>query len=50
VDPYLLDLRRFIKDLLINNNTTKMDIFTAKFFPKIKTIDFSNIEIKIITN
>jgi len=50
VDPYLLDLRRFIKDLLINNNSIKADIFITKFFPKTKIIDFSNIKIEIIIN
>jgi len=44
VDPYLLDLRRFTKDPLIDNNITKANIFIAKFFPKTKTVDFSNIE------
>jgi len=48
VDPYLLGLRRFIKDPLINNNTIKTYIFIAKFFPKIKTVDFSNIIIEVI--
>jgi len=46
VDPYLLDLKRFIKDPLINNNIIKTDVFIAKFFPKIKIVDFSNIIIK----
>jgi len=45
---YLLDLKRFIKDPLINNNTIKADIFIAKFFPKTKTVDFSNIKIEAI--
>jgi len=45
-DPYLLDLRRSIKDPLIDNNTIKADIFTAKFFPKTKTADFSNIKVE----
>jgi len=44
VDPYLLDLKRFIKGLLINNNTIKINIFMAKFFPKTKIVDFSNIK------
>jgi len=48
VDPYLLDLRRFIKNPLINNNTIKADIFIAKFFPKTKIVDFSNIKIEVI--
>jgi len=46
VDPYLLDLKRFIKDLLINNNIIKANIFIAKFFPKTKTVNFSNIVIE----
>jgi len=48
VDPYLLDLRRFTKDPLINNNTLKIDIFIAKFFPKTKIVDFNNIKIEVI--
>jgi len=44
VDFYLLDLKRTIKDLLIDNNIIKVDIFIAKFFPKIKIVNFSNIE------
>jgi len=47
VDPYLLDLRRSIKDPLINNNTIKADILIAKFFPKIKIVDFSNIKVEV---
>ena len=46
MDPYLLDLKRFIKDLLINNNIIKANIFIAKFFPKTKTVNFSNIVIE----
>ena len=49
-DLYLLDLRRSIKDPLINNNTTKADIYIIKFFPKTKIVDFSNIKIKAIIN
>jgi len=49
-DPHLLDLRRFIKDPLINNNIIKVDIFIVKFFPKIKIIDFNNIKIETIIN
>jgi len=45
VDFYLLDFKRFTKDFLINNNIIKINIFIAKFPPKIKIIDFSNIEI-----
>jgi len=44
VDFYLLNLKKFIKDFLINNNIIKIGIFTAKFFPKIKIVDFNNIE------
>jgi len=44
VDLYLLDLRRFTKDPLIDNNIIKANIFIAKFFFKTKIIDFSNIE------
>jgi len=47
VDPYLLDLRRFIKDPLIDNNTVKVNIFIVKFFLKIKIANFNNIEIII---
>jgi len=47
MDPYLLDLRKFIKNSLIDNNIIKINIFIAKFFPKIKIADFSNIEITI---
>jgi len=47
-DPYLLDFKRFIKDPLIDNNTIKIDIFTAKFFPKTRITDFSNIKIGAI--
>jgi len=50
VDPYLLDLRRLIKDLLIDNNTLKADIFAVKFFPKTEIIDFSDIKKEIIIN
>jgi len=50
VDPYLLDLRKFIKDPLINNNILKTDILIAKFFPKIKIVDFSNIKKEVIIN
>jgi len=48
MDPYLLDLRRFTKDLLIGNNTIKADILAAKFFPKTKIVDFNNIAIEAI--
>jgi len=46
VDFYLLNFKRSTKDLLINNNTIKADIFTAKFFLKTKIINFSNIKIE----
>jgi len=48
-DPYLLDLKRSTKDPLINNNTIKADIFIAKFFPKTRIADFSNIKIEATT-
>jgi len=48
VDPYLLDLRRFIRDLLKNNNTIKANIFIIKFFLKIGIADFSDIIIEAI--
>jgi len=34
MDLYLLDLKRFIKDPLIGDNTIKADIFIIKFFFK----------------
>jgi len=43
-DPYLLDLRRFTKDPLIDNNIIKADILIAKFFPKTRIVDFSDME------
>jgi len=48
MDFYLLDLKKSIKDPLINNNTTKIDIFVAKFFSKTKIINFSDIKIEAI--
>jgi len=45
VDPYLLDLRRSIKDPLTDNNIIKADIFIAKFFPKTGIVDLSDMEI-----
>jgi len=48
VDFYLLNLEKSIKDPLINNNIIKVDIFTIKFFPKTKIINFSNIKIEAI--
>jgi len=47
VDFYLLDFKKFTKDSLIDNNIIKVNIFMAKFFLKIKIVDFSNIEIII---
>jgi len=44
VDLYLLDLKKSTKDSLIDNNTIKINIFTVKFFLKIKIVDFNNIE------
>jgi len=44
VDFYLLDFKKFIKDPLINNNIIKINIFIAKFFFKIKIVNFNNIE------
>ena len=44
MDFYLLDLKRSIKDFLINNNIIKVNIFIAKFSPKTRIINFSNIE------
>ena len=49
MDPYLLDLKRVIRDFLINNNTIKANIFIIKFFPKIEIADFNNIIIEAIT-
>jgi hypothetical protein len=48
VDPHLLDLRRSIKDPLINNNFIKADILVASFFPKTKAVDLSNINMEAI--
>jgi len=48
MDPYLLDFKKSIKDFLIGDNTIKTNIFIIKFFPKIKTADFSNIVIEAI--
>ena len=50
MDLYLLDLKKFIKDFLTDNNTIKTNIFIAKFFPKTKIVDFSDIKIEAITN
>jgi len=48
MDPYLLDLKKSTKDPLISDNTIKANILTAKFFPKTKIIDFSNMAIEAI--
>ena len=48
MDPYLLDLRRFTGDPLIGNNIIKADILIAKFFPKTRIADLSNIAIEAI--
>jgi len=50
MDPYLLDLKRSIKDPLIGGNTIKANIFIVKFFPKTRIIDFSDIAIEVIIN
>jgi len=46
MDPYLLDLKRSIRDPLIGDNIIKADILAAKFFPKTKIINLSNIAIE----
>jgi len=48
MDPYLLDLRKSIRDPLTGDNTTKADILVAKFFPKTRIADLSNIAIEAI--
>jgi len=48
MDFYLLDLKRSTKDILIGDNTIKVNIFVARFFPKTKIINFSNIIIETI--
>ena len=48
MDPYLLDIRKYTKDFLINNNTIKANILIAKLFSKTKIINFSNIKIEAI--
>ena len=48
MDPYLLDLKRSIKDPLIDNNSIKADILVASFFPKARAADLSNINIEEI--
>ena len=47
-DPSLLDLRRSIKDPLIDNNFIKANILAASFFPKTRAADLSNINIEAI--
>jgi len=48
MDPYLLDLKKFIKDSLIGNSIIKANIFVIKFFPKTKIVNFNNIIIEAI--
>jgi len=48
VDFYLLDLKKFIRDSLIDNNVIKVNIFIVKFFPKIGIVYFNNIVIEVI--
>jgi len=48
MDPYLLNLKRFIRDLLISNNIIKANIFIAKFFSRTGIVDFNNIAIEAI--
>ena len=48
MDPYLLDLRRSIKDPLIGNNSVKANILAASFFPKTGVADLSNINMEAI--
>jgi len=48
MDLYLLDLRKSIRDPLISNNTIKANILIAKFFPKTRIVDFSNMAIEVI--
>jgi len=48
MDPYLLDLRKFIKDPLIGDDTIKINIFAIKFFPKTGIVNLSNIAIEAI--
>ena len=48
MDFYLLDLKKSIKDSLIGNNIIKANIFIAKFFPKTRIVNFSNIAIEAI--
>ena len=48
IDPYLLDLRRSIKDPLIDNDSIKADILAASFFPKTRAADLSDITIEAL--
>jgi len=48
MDPYLLDLKKSIKDPLLGDNIIKANIFIAKFFPKTKIVNFSNMAIEVI--
>ena len=48
MDPYLLDLRRSIKDPLIGNNSVKANILVASFFPKTRAVDLSDINTEAI--
>ena len=50
MDFYLLDLKKFIKDSLINNNIIKANIFIVKFFFKTGIVNLSNIKIEVIIN
>jgi len=50
MDPYLLDLKRFTGDPLIDDNIIKADILIAKFFLKTKIADFSDITIEATIN
>ena len=47
-DLYLLDLRRSIKDPLIDNNSAKANILAASFFPKTGVVDLSDINTEVI--
>ena len=48
VNPYLLDLKRSIKDFLIDNNTIKAEILAASFFPKTKIANLNNLNTEAI--
>ena len=47
-NPYLLNLKKSIKDPLIDNNTIKAKILIASFFFKTRIINLNNINIKAI--